>query len=198
VGFKDGRMPATPSAALLDRLEALRFVAEEPLTARRLAAWLGLPAPAELPPLIARLNARYEAEGSAFTAQTTAAGHFLATRPELHAALKDWWQAQGAAPLGDAALQALAVVAYRQPITRADVESYRGVPCAEVLKGLLDEGWIKAVGKEESLGRPTLYGTTRKFLAELGFASLGELPHVAGLVGPHPAPPESDEDAAEN
>ncbi len=175
---------AVPPAAAepLARLEALLLSADAPLAPRRLASLLGWSAAAEAPRWIAALNETLAADGSAFRAYAAGEGYVLATLPELRPFLEPWRQAQEGPALGSAALQALAIVAYRQPIARADIELARGAPCVEVLKALADDGWVKVVGRDDTLGRPALYGTTRQFLAEFGFEKLEELPELAGLA----------------
>ena len=165
----------------LVRLEALLFSADAPVPPRKLASLLGWQAAAEAPRWIAALNEGYQTDGAAFRAYAAGEGYILATLPELRPLLEPWRQAQEGPALAGPALQTLAVVAYRQPIAKADIELARGAPCAETLKTLIDDGWIKVVGKEDTLGRPSIYGTTRQFLAEFGFDTLEELPELAGL-----------------
>ena len=92
-------------------------------------------------------------------------------------------------------LETLAVVAYRQPLPRADVEAVRGVGCGELLTHLMEKGLIRIVGRQESLGRPVLYGTTRKFLQVYGFRSLRDLPRADEFGRPRPAPAAPDDAA---
>jgi segregation and condensation protein B len=166
---------------LLARLEALLFAAEEPLDNRRLAKLLGVTSEADAARLVERLRDSLERDGSAFVVQSVGEGFQLTTRIDLAPSLEPWLAAQESTPLTDASLKTLAVVAYRQPVTRADVDLLRGAPSAEILRNLVDSGWVQVVGQEETLGRPKLYGTTRKFLQEFGLRSLGELPPLEGL-----------------
>ena len=84
--------------------------------------------------------------------------------------------------LSQAALETLSILAYRQPVMRAEIEVIRGVACGEVLRGLMDRRLVKIVGRAEELGRPMLYGTTKEFLNIFGLANLKDLPDVQGLV----------------
>lgn len=133
---------------------------------------------------IARLNAGYDEQGRAFRIEPVAGGWRLMTRPEhadLVAAFSKQRQSQ---KLSRAAIETLAIVAYRQPITRASLEAIRGVACGEVLRALLERKLIMITGRAEELGRPMLYGTTRQFLDAFGLASLKDLPNVGDLLPP--------------
>lgn len=176
-----GNLSAEPSAAgarsaKMARLEAALFVADGPLSLKRLSTLAALADIAEARALLDALNAAYDAAGTAFRAERVATGYQLLTRPEfapwlgrLHQRESDW-------RLSPPALETLTIIAYRQPITRADVETIRGVQCAEILKQLMDRGLVRIGGEDDSLGRPYLYETTRKFLETYGLRSLDELP----------------------
>lgn len=165
----------------LARLEALLFAADEPIGPRRLAKFLGLASEAEAVALVERLHGLLKADRSAFVVGSFGDGYQLSTRPDLADRLKRWLQTQEVTQPSEATLKTLAVVAYRQPVTRADVDALRGAPSAEILRNLVDAGWVQIVGQEETLGRPHLYGTTRKFLQEFGIRNLGDLPTLEGL-----------------
>jgi segregation and condensation protein B len=160
----------------LARLEAVLFLADEPLTARKIATAAGLANAAEARELLARLRELYDADGTAFQVQTIAGGFQLLTRPAYRPWLVRAQRTASEMRLTAAALETLAVVAYRQPIMRADVEAVRGVGCGELLTHLMEKGLVKIVGRHESLGRPVLYGTTKKFLQVFGLGSLKDLP----------------------
>jgi len=171
---------AAGEAEALATVEAILFASDSPLTAARIAA------AAELPPRVVNravkaLNERYEQAGSAFAIEQIAGGFQMLTRPEYNDVLSRLLRAKSDSRLSQAAMEALAIVAYRQPIMRADIEAIRGVACGEVLRGLLDKGLVKIVGRAQVLGRPMLYGTTRRFLAAFGLASLDDLPRVEEL-----------------
>ena len=163
------------------RLEAILFAADEPMSPRRLSRLLGFASEAEAASLVERLKASLDNDGSSFVVQSFGEGVQLTTRGDLADRLGRWLQTQETSQPSEAALKTLAVVAYRQPVTRADVDAVRGAPSAEILRSLVDAGWVQVVGQEETLGRPKLYGTTRKFLQEFGLRNLGELPTLEGL-----------------
>jgi segregation and condensation protein B len=167
--------------AALARVEAALFVADEPLAARKLAAAAGLNDAAETRRLVARLRELYDAGGSAFQVEELAGGYQLLTRPEYHPWLSRLRRRASEAQLSPAARETLTIVAYRQPVTRADVEVIRGVGVGDVLKQLMEKGLVRLAGRDESLGRPVLYETTRKFLQLFGLKTLKDLPPGEGL-----------------
>jgi segregation and condensation protein B len=169
--------------ARLARLEAILFSADEPLTARRLATLAELADSAEARRLVERLRDLYAEEAAAFQLEELAGGYQLLTRPEFHPWLVRLRQSAGEPKLSGALLETLAIVAYRQPIMRADLEAIRGVHCGEALRQLMERGLVRIAGRHDSLGRPVLYGTTRKFLQMFGLRDLRDLPPVDGGPG---------------
>lgn len=157
-------------------LEALLFAAEEPLSARRLAGLLEDSTPAQVADLVRELNADYLREGRAFHVQEIAGGYRLVTRSEFAGWIAELRASGGSPRLTQAALETLSIVAYKQPVTRAELESIRGVAVEGVLKTLVDRELVRIVGREEGLGRPLLYGTTDHFLEYFGLPSLDALP----------------------
>jgi len=174
-------------AEVLATVEAILFASDSPLTPGRIAAAAELPVSA-VNRAVRALNERYERAGSAFGIEAIAGGFQMLTRPEYNDVLSRLLRARSDSRLSQAALETLAIVAYRQPIMRADIEAIRGVACGEVLRGLLDKGLVKIVGRAEVLGRPMLYGTTRRFLEAFGLASLDDLPRVEELRTGAPPP----------
>jgi segregation and condensation protein B len=170
-----GAFARSPGLALV---EAALMIADEPLTVRRLTQAAGLKNAAEARALVGQLQDLYDREGSAFQVEEVAGGFQLLTRPEYYPWLVRLRKATPEMKLTPAQRETLAIVAYRQPITRADVESIRGVQCAEVLRQLMEKNLLRIAGREDSLGRPVLYGTTKKFLQLFGFRSLRDLPQV--------------------
>jgi segregation and condensation protein B len=170
--------------APLAAVEAALFAADEPLTPRRLAQAAGLNDAGEARRLVRRLGAFYEEDGSAFRVEEVAGGFQLLTRPEFHPWLARLRRAGNELRLSAPARETLAIVAYRQPIGRADVESIRGVQCSEVLRQLMEKGLVRIAGRDESLGRPVLYGTTKKFLQAFGLKALRDLPPADELRPP--------------
>jgi segregation and condensation protein B len=157
-------------------VEAALLAADEPLTPRRLVQAADLADAAEARRLVRKLQSLYEAGGSAFQVEEIAGGFQLLTRPEYHRWLARHRRTGNEVRLTGAARETLAIVAYRQPIMRADIEGIRGVHCGEMLRLLMEKGMIRIAGRHDSLGRPVLYGTTRKFLQVFGLKSLRELP----------------------
>ena len=173
----------------LDRrgvVEALLFVAEEPLPLVKLQEVLADEDPATTEATIRELAQSLEEGGRGLMVQEVAGGFRLATRPEAH----DWIQRlQEIMPtrLSRAALETLAIIAYKQPITRAEIEAIRGVAADGVLRTLLERGLIRLLGRKAEAGRPILYGTSSTFLEHFGFKGLGDLPslrEIDELIGP--------------
>jgi segregation and condensation protein B len=130
---------------------------------------------------IEQLNAAYAASGRSFRIEELAAGWQVLTLPAYGPLIARLRGDRAQQKLSQAALETLAIVAYRQPILRADLESIRGVACGEILKTLLDRRLVKIVGRAEEVGRPMLYGTTQEFLRVFGLASLSDLPQAKEL-----------------
>jgi segregation and condensation protein B len=165
----------------LTRLEAVLMLADEPLPARRLADVAGLADAAEARRLIDRLKELYDADGTAFQVEELAGGYQLLTRPRYHPWLARLKRTGHELRLTPAALETLAVIAYKQPVMRAEVEKVRGVACAEIIRMLMEKGLVRVAGRHDSLGRPQLYGTTKKFLQAFGLNTLKDLPEVEAL-----------------
>lgn len=163
----------TPKMA---RLEAVLFVADEALPLKRLVQLATLADADEAQELVRRLNLAYDASASTFRVEHVATGLRLLTRREFVYWLDKLHQRQAALKLTPPMLETLAIVAYRQPLTRADLEAVRGVQSAEMLKQLMERELVRIAGEDDSLGRPFLYETTRKFLELYGLQSLDDLP----------------------
>ena len=168
----------------LARVEAALFVSDRPQSARRLAQFAAVVDAADAEQAITELNAIYDADGSPFRIEHVATGFQLLTRPQFAPWLEKIHARQARLRLASPAMETLAIVAYRQPLTRADVEAVRGVQSGEMLKLLMERDLVRIVGEHESLGRPYLYGTTRQFLELFGLHSLSELPQAEGLARP--------------
>jgi segregation and condensation protein B len=158
------------------RLEAVLLVADGPLSPRRLAQLATLADATEARTLISRLNAAYEQAGTPFRVERVAAGYRLFTLPQFAFWLGKLHHREAELKLSPPSLETLTIIAYRQPMTRADVEAIRGVQCSEMIKQLMDRGLVRIGGEHDSLGRPFLYETTRKFLETFGLRDLEELP----------------------
>lgn len=164
--------------AKLAQLEAVLFLAREPLGSRKLALLSDLADGTEARTLVRALNRLYDTERCAFRVVEVAGGFALMTRPEFAPWLRQLQTTPAEVRLSGPALETLAVVAYRQPVLRADIEAIRGVQCGEILRQLMERGLVRIVGKSEELGRPFLYGTTRRFLQVFGLRDLEELPRL--------------------
>lgn len=167
--------------AALSRLEAVLLLAREPLTTRRLASLAHLADGTEARTLIRRLNELYDQGGSSFRAEEVAGGFQLLTRSQLASWLRGLRPAAMETRLSGPALETLAVVAYRQPVMRAQVDAIRGVDCGEILRQLMDRDLVRIAGRADELGRPYYYGTTKKFLQVFGLRHLDELPRAEQL-----------------
>ena len=139
---------------------------------------------AEARALVTRLREAYDADGTAFQVEEIAGGFQLLTRPRYHPWLARLRRTGHELKLTHAALETLAVIAYRQPVTRADLEQVRGVACGELVRQLMERGLVRVAGRHDSLGRPQVYGTTKKFLQAFGLNTLNDLPEVGALRPP--------------
>jgi segregation and condensation protein B len=160
----------------LSALEALLMSTHHPLTAGRLAELLDLESTKPIRKAVKALNAQYEATARSFRVNQVAGGFQLLTLPEFGDYLKKLHQKEGDAKLTKAALETLAIIAYKQPTLRADVEAIRGVACGETIRSLMEKHLVKIAGRAEEPGRPILYGTTKRFLELFGLNSLKDLP----------------------
>lgn len=168
---------------LVPALEAILFVAEEPVPVQEIAEVLEV-SPAAVEEALAALQTRLEGSGSGLVVRPAGLGWRLYTRPELHPYLERFAAGPTAARLSRAALETLAVVAYRQPVSRAQVAEIRGVDSEQALHTLERRGLVDVVGRGSGPGQPALYGTTDLFLEKLGMRSLGELPPLGDHVPP--------------
>ncbi|MDZ7616055.1 MAG: SMC-Scp complex subunit ScpB [Patescibacteria group bacterium] len=166
------------------QVEALLLLAREPLSSRKLAQLAGLADGTKARTLVRALNSRYDSEGCAFRAEEVAGGFQLLTRPQFAPWLRRLDSMTADVRLSAPAMETLAVVAYRQPVLRADVEAVRGVQCGEILRQLIERDLVRVTGRSDDLGRPLLYGTTRRFLQVFGLRHLDELPRQAAVSRP--------------
>jgi segregation and condensation protein B len=162
----------------MQRLEAVLFLAKEPLHSRKLSQYANLADGTEARTLASRLNDLYDRAGCAFRVEEVAGGLQLRTRPQFGRWLRRLQHVPGETRLSAPAMETLSVVAYRQPVMRADIEAVRGVACGEILRQLMERDLVTIVGRSEELGRPYLYGTTKKFLQLFGLRNLNDLPRA--------------------
>ena len=165
-------------------VEATIFATDSPLPATRIAQILGVGDARDVKQHIAALNDRYAATGASFRIEEVAKGFQMLTLPAYNNWLAKVLNVRRDTKLSPAALETLAIIAYKQPVVRADIEVIRGVAAGEVVNRLREMNLVKIVGRAEELGRPMLYGTTKKFLEVFGLASLEDLPKVEELVPP--------------
>ena len=165
-------------------LEALLFSTHHPLTAGKLAELMELPGTSPLRKAIKALNAGYEESNRAFRIEQVAGGYQMLTLPEFGEHLKALHQKEVDSKLTKAAVETLAIIAYKQPILRADVEAIRGVACGETIRSLMEKHLVRIDGRAEEPGRPILYGTTKRFLELFGLNTLKDLPQSEGLQLP--------------
>jgi segregation and condensation protein B len=179
---------------LIDVVEALLFASDSPVEAERIQEVLELHSAAAARELVHRLRERLDGEGRALQVIEVGGGFRLVTRPEVAQWLVKLARSRTRSRLSRPALETLAIIAYRQPVSRPEVDAIRGVNSEAVLDNLLDRRMIRIAGRKESPGRPFLYETTREFLVAFGLRDVADLPKVEGeLIVPEPV---SSEDAA--
>ena len=188
----DGQVPDEPDDLFADSnaidpkidaalLEAYLFSTHSPLTPGRLAELFNLESTKPIRKALRVLNEQYEATGRCFRVEQVAGGFQLLTVPEFGEHLKALQQREADAKLTKAALETLAIIAYKQPILRADLEAIRGVASGEMIRSLMEKHLVKIAGRAEEPGRPILYGTTKRFLEVFGLNTLKDLPQPDSL-----------------
>jgi len=169
---------ATEEARLRGLLEALVYVTEEPLTVEQIAAGIGQPRE-RVEKLLTLLVAEFDQPAHGVTIRMVAGGYKMATKPEHHEAVRSFVKSlKPALKLSLPALETLAVVAYKQPVTAPEIMEIRGVQGTGVLKTLLDRRLIAVAGRKNVIGKPILYKTTKDFLVQFGLKDLSELPSL--------------------
>jgi segregation and condensation protein B len=168
---------------VLAKVEAVLMMADVPISSRKIAEVTGLGDGHAARRQIDRLRAMYDSEQSPFTIADVAGGFRLMTRTVYHSWLLRLRRTGHDLRLSSAAMETLAVIAYKQPVMRAEIEAIRGVSCNELIHVLMEKGMVRIAGRHDSLGRPQLYGTTKSFLQSFGFNTLSDLPVVGSLTG---------------
>lgn len=176
-------------------IEALLFASERPLTVEQIKqAFDEKLSDQDVSESLQALKADYETQGRGFRLFEIAGGYQLVTDPRFGSYLKKFYQEREKKRLSQASLETLSVIAYRQPVTRADIEFIRGVNVDGAIKTLLEKGLVKIVGRKEVPGRPMLYGTTKEFLDHFGLSAVKDLPSLAEYslkdLDPNLLPPE--------
>ncbi len=169
---------AHDSSAARGRVEALLLIAKSPINYRKIASLAGLEDATQARTLVAELNELYDSLGRGFRIEQLAGGSRMMTRSVLAPWLRRLGVLAPAIRLSWPMMETLAVVAYRQDVTRADVESVRGVACGEILRQLMQLDLVRISGRSEDLGRPYLYGTTKRFLKICGLPTINALPAI--------------------
>lgn len=189
--------------ALLRHLEALIFCTPQPITLEELERCLGeqfgyAPTPAELEQVLTALQQRYASADYAFEVVKLADGYQFLTKPAYHETVSLHLKQKSKKRLSTASLETLTIIAYRQPVTKAEVEKIRGVSCDYAVKKLLEKELIEVRGRTDSAGKPIIYGTTRQFLEYFNINHLGELPLPQDFSRPDElaiGPPDGADDA---
>ena len=195
-GAEDGAVSRTPAAdaPLLDAesrkaLEAILFVVEEPVDANTLAQVLEAPTD-EVEATLRTLRSEYLEQGRGFVLREVGGGWRLYTDPGAAPYVERFALRGRTGRLSQAALETLAIVAYKQPVTRGQVSEIRGVEADGAMRSLVSRGLIEEIGRDPSPGQPLLYGTSAKLLEQLGLDSLDQLPTLPSLAPDGPLPPE--------
>jgi len=163
---------------ILPVIECLIFVADEPITLKQIAKVLATVPEEQIEATIAQLVAQYEARGSGLELRPVAGGWRFSTRPQYNDFIRSYHRSRPSARLSLPALETLAVIAYKQPVTVPEILEIRGVSSSSAIKTLLDKGLIETKGRKETVGRPMMYGTAKKFLLQFGLSDLTELPSI--------------------
>ncbi|MFO0934067.1 MAG: SMC-Scp complex subunit ScpB [Planctomycetota bacterium] len=174
--------PPPPPERLEGAVEALLLAAGEALTAERIRDLLGLPSALHVKEAVEAIRTRWKAAGLAVEIQDVAGGHRVVTRPEYAEYVRRLWRRPAADRLSATLLETLSIVAYKQPVARAEIERIRGVQCGEALRQLLERRLLKVSGRSDQPGRPLLYATTVRFLEVFGLAGLEDLPNAKDLA----------------
>jgi len=172
---------APPSTELLvPVLEAVLFAADRPLSVDALQDVMGLQSPQQVRAALQVLRESGISRGAGVRIEEVAGGYQLRTHPKTTAWVS---RLQDVKPvrLSNAAVETLAIIAYRQPVTRHEVEDLRGVDCGGMVRNLIHRGLVKTMGRSDTAGRPLLYGTTREFLEFFGLRDLSDLPALRDL-----------------
>jgi segregation and condensation protein B len=159
-------------------IESLIFVSEEPMSVKQLASLLEGVAVEDIEAASEQLREDYNARGAGLEVRQLAGGYRITTRPELNEYVRRYMKSQPSARLSIAALETLAVIAYKQPITIPEILEIRGVTSTSAIKTLLDRRLIVAKGHKQVVGRPMMYGTSKEFLIQFGLNDLSELPNL--------------------
>lgn len=165
-------------------VEALLFAVQEPISVRKICEVVEDVEAKEIREVIQQLREEYDTHDRVFQIEEIANGFQLLSRPEYHEWISKIRKKSGESKLSQQALETLSIIAYKQPIIRAEIEAIRGVQSGQMIRTLIEKGLVKITGRDEVLGRPLLYGTTTKFLDHFGLKSIKDLPKVEDLEMP--------------
>jgi len=179
----DERRVTSNEPTVASVVEAVLFASDEPLSPARLAEIAGTNV-RDTRRHVEDLNEKYNTSNNAFRIEQIAGGYQMRTLGIYSHWLKKLVRAREESSLSQPALETLAIISYKQPIMRADIEAIRGVAAGEMIRNLMYKGLVKITGRAEVLGRPMLYGTTKKFLEVFGLNSLKDLPKAEELKKP--------------
>lgn len=161
---------------LKQALEAILFTCDEPMTLARLKDVCGDAKPEEIKDALGQLRSDYDGTGRAFSLEEIAGGWQLLTRPQYADILSRLKKTKADRKLSAAALETLAIIAYKQPIKRVDVEAIRGAQSGELIRALMERNLVKIAGRDEVPGSPLMYSTTKDFLDTFGLKAVEDLP----------------------
>ena len=162
-------------------IESLMFATPDPLTQKQVNLVFESDSP-KIPETVEQLNKKYKKEEHSFYIRKIAGGYQFTTKPEYDIWIRRLLKKSGQLILSRASLETMAIVAYKQPIGRYEIESIRGVDCTGVLKTLLTHNLIRIQGRDEGPGRPLLYGTTKIFLEKFGLDKISEIPKLREIA----------------
>lgn len=177
-GLRTTDLPLMTINELKPIVESLIFVSEEPISAKQLLALLEGESIEDVQAACEQLVEEFNARGGGLELRQLAGGYRVTTRPEFSEYVRRYLKSQPSARLSIAALETLAVIAYKQPITIPEILEIRGVTSTSAIKTLLDRRLIVAKGHKQVVGRPMLYGTSKEFLIHFGLNDLSELPNL--------------------
>lgn len=176
--MSETRPPRPPEDLVVAAVEAIVFAAAEPVPLREIAQALGAVEEQDVERALSSLAEEYERRGSGLRVERVAGGLRLATRSEVGSWVRHFFRQRNRTRLSVAALETLAIVAYRQPITAPEIQAIRGVDSSASLKNLLEKKLVRILGRKKVVGNPILYGTSRNFLVHFGLDALKDLPPI--------------------
>ena len=199
----DPSVQAEPSAALIAAVEAVLFAAAEPVAPKEIAVAFGETNEQDVIAAIEVLSRRYADGPGGLVVEQVAGAFRLATKPEVGGLVRQFFRHRNRTRLSTAALETLAIIAYRQPMTLPEIQAMRGVDPAGAVKNLLEKKMIRILGRKKVVGNPLLYGTTKQFLVHFGLNRLEDLPSIEefdqflGAMSEGQAPETQVDDAEE-